>query len=553
MIKTQTFLCFLLIILSFNSEIKASNIVVDVQTSLVDRSIAPFNQLVAGDTIFFAAGKRDNILIRNFHGEAGKPFIFINKDGVVEFDTDHNYAISVQNCRFFTITGTGTKSTFYGIQIERVLNGTGIGVGGLSSDFEIDHIQIKNVPIAGIYAKTDPDCSGNTTREYFTQFNTIIHDNYIENAGNEGLYVGSTKYFGQTVNCNGKDTLLMPSVLEGVKIYNNIIKNSGWDGIQVSSATRDCQVYGNQILNDSEAGYTNQMSGIIIGGGSKCDCYNNLISDGKGDGIEIHGLGGNHIFNNIIVNAGKTYFPGDFESSKMKHGIFVTDVSVENDSSFFIQNNTIINPKSDGIRFSSVKSKNNLIASNAIINPGNFNYYETGNTQWKGQNSYVMIPNSETDILLKNNYFELDISKAVMADDFSLLKGSPLIDAGYTGQPVISFDFLNNPRGNSPDIGAYEYDSGTAIDPILKTQSGLIVFPNPAKDEINFNFQTESEGELVVSIYNLLGTLVKSQKSRRLSGKQSIKIDLQELPAGIYLYSFRTNSKLQTERFVKTK
>lgn len=538
--------------LSFNSAVNAANIVVDTQTTLIDGSVAPYDQLTPGDTVFLQSGERDYLLIRNFKGETGNPVVFINNGGITKFNTDHNYAISVQNCCYFKITGTGLVSTFYGIQIERVLNGTGIGIGNLSSDFEIDHILIQNVPIAGFYAKTDPDCSGNTTREHFTQYNTLIHDNYIENAGNEGLYVGSTKFFGQTVNCNGKDTLLLPSILNGVRIYNNIIKNSGWDGIQVSSATHDCRVYGNQILNDSQAEYTNQMSGIILGGGSKCDCYNNLVADGKGDGIEVHGLGGNRIFNNIIVNAGKTYFPNDFESSKMKHGIFVTDVSVENDSSFFIQNNTIINPKSDGIRFSSVKSKKNLIASNAIINPGNFSYYETGNTQWKGQNSYVMIPNSETDILLKNNYFELDITKAVMAGDYSLLKGSPLIDAGYYGPPKISFDFLNNLRSNAPDIGAYEYDSGTAIDPILETQSGLIAFPNPVKDEIYFDIEAKGNTDCTISIYSLSGTVIRKAENRLLQAEtQIIKLNLKNLETGLYLYSIKTDNRLQTGKFVK--
>jgi hypothetical protein len=103
------------------------------------------------------------------------------------------------------------------------------------------------------------------------------------------LYIGNSKYFGQVVNCNGVDTLLLPSLLNGVKIYNNIISYSGWDGIQVSSASSNCQIYDNLIMFDSQDEYFAQMSGILLGGGSKCDCFNNYITDGKGNGIESHG------------------------------------------------------------------------------------------------------------------------------------------------------------------------------------------------------------------------------------------------------------------------
>ena len=98
------------------------------------------------------------------------------------------------------------------------------------------------------------------------------------------------------------------------------------------------------------------------------------------------------------------------------------------DSSIYIQNNIIINPKSDGVRFFSVISKNNLIASNVIINPGNFDFYENGNTRFNGNDAYVMIPNLDTDLQLKNNYFRRDITAAMLDDNYFPLAGSPLID-----------------------------------------------------------------------------------------------------------------------------
>lgn len=555
MFKVKVLTFFLLLGLGVNQgALFAMGLPVDIHTNLVDGTLSPYNKLMPGDTLYLLSGTRDYLLIRNFQGNSSKPIIFINKGGAVTIDTDHYFGISIQNCSFFRITGSGEQTDFYGIDIKRVANGAGLGIGALSSNYEVDHVAIKDVSIAGLFAKTDPDCSYNSTRGKFTQFNTLIHDNYIENAGNEGMYIGSTKYFGQTFSCNGKDTLLMPSLLDGVKIYSNTIKYSGWDGIQVSSAYRNCQVYDNLILFDSQAEYSNQMSGIMLGGGSNCDCYNNYIADGKGGGIENHGLGGNSIFNNIIVNAGVTYAPNETSPTKFKHGIFVSDNSVLPGRSFYIENNTIIHPKSDGIRFSSVLSKNNLISSNVIINPGNFDLYQNGNTSFKGLDAYVMITDKSASLQVKNNYFARNSLQAGMDTDYSLLANSPLIGAGYAGQPRIAFDFKYHPRNadNPPDIGAFEYASLVETIPVPVNQLLPLAYPNPVQSELIIKFLISKKSDVLFSIYNLTGTQISAKEQPGLSeGTYSTKIDVQNLKPGIYLYSIKTNEQVISGKFVK--
>lgn len=449
----------------------SKSVVVPASIFYLDGKGSPYNQLAGGDSLIFEAGNRNYLCIKNFKGNATNPIVMINKGGDVIIDTDHYYGISVQNCRYIKLTGTGDKSMMYGFKIKRVANGAGISFCHSSSDFEVDHISIENTMIGGLYAKTDPDGTPATDRANFTQYNTIIHDNYVAHTADEGMYIGSTKYDGQTVIVNGVATLLYPSILDGVKVYNNIVEYAGWDGIQVSSASKNCQIYNNTIRFDSQAGHDSQMSGIILGGGTRADCFNNYIADGKGVGIEVHGLGGTRVFNNIIVNPGLNYYPGD--ATWPKHGMYISDNSVQQDSSFYIFNNTIINPKSDGIRFASAKSKNNLISSNVIINPGNYTLYETDNTSWIGNDAYVMAPNGFGNITLSNNYFKRDALLAGFASanlhdaaDFVLTSGSPLIDAADTNPKVsATFDFLKNPRpyGLKSDIGAYEFRGGSIV------------------------------------------------------------------------------------------
>jgi hypothetical protein len=549
------FLLLLFLVAGNASFAQPDSLVVDSLTTLIDANYPPYNQAAPGDTIFLSGGHREFLLMRNFRGDSLNPITFMNTDGVVIIDTDHYFGISAENCRFIRLTGTGSSDNFYGIQIKRVSQGGGIGIGKLSSDFELDHVSIKNVQQSAIVAKTDPNCLFNSTRDKFTQYNTIIHDNYIENSGNEGMYVGNTKYFGQTVNCNGTDTLLMPSLLNGVRIFGNILHYTGWDGIQVTSASANCSIYDNLIMFDSQAEQSAQMSGILLGGGSKCDCYNNYISDGKGNGIESHGLGGYRIFNNIIVNAGKTFLPDD--SSKMRHGIFISDVSALPDSSFYLLFNDMVNPKSDGIRFSSIRSRNNLIASNVIINPGNFDYYENGHTSFKGQDAYVMIPDASADVSLKNNYFARTPDSAGFSPtNYTLQPGSPLIDAAFSDNRGVAFDFYHHerPYGIVSDIGAHEYNPAFLGFPENQTRSAkrITLFPNPVTDSFFIRFYSSETTSTILFMYDLQGKLI-GRYNLEISGPgmQTKEVNVKNLPEGIYLIMLRTGGQNHSGRFTK--
>jgi Right handed beta helix region/Secretion system C-terminal sorting domain len=530
---------------------KSNSIIIDSSVNVID-GLNPLFNIQAGDTVFLRSGSRNKLLIRNFKGSPGKPILFINKNGVVSISTNDYYGISIIHCSYIRLSGQGSAANLYGIQIKKVAAGCGIGIGASSSDFEIDHIAIENCFTEGIFAKTDPDCSSLVTRDNFTQFNTSIHHNYIADIGNEGMYIGSSYYLGMKLNCNGKDTVVMPPVLDGVTIYNNIIKNTGWDGLQISSAPLHCQIFNNSIENDGQAEVPNQMSGILMGGGSSCDCNNNFISNGKGDGIENHGLGGNRIFNNIIVNAGRTYLPHD--ASQMKHGIFVSDVSAVKDSSVSILFNNIITPKSDGIRFQNIKSKHNLIASNLIIDPGNYALYESGNTSFTGKDAYVMIPNKAADVQLKNNFFSRNFFAAgISSADYTIQAGSPLINTGYAANHIISSDFRTHrrPAGGLYDIGAMEYDAG--IDTLLHTFSQKPqLYPNPANGRLIIKYLSLTVKKMEVNIFASNGNRLMQQSSvTALPGVQQLPIEVRHLPCGIYFYTIRNGYEIFSGTFIK--
>jgi hypothetical protein len=520
---------------------------IGLNTNLAEGDAAPYNQVQPGDTVFIQSGTRGYLRIRDFSGTSGQPIIFMNYGGLVTINTSYNYGVAISNCRLVRLTGSGDPANFYGIFIQHVGNGAGISFDQLSTDYEMDHLKITDDPIAGVYAKTDPDCTFTSTRSNFTQYNTRIHDNYIESTGNEGLYIGSSFYNGETFNCNGRDTVLFPSILSGVRVYNNIVTSTGWDGIQVSSASVDCQVYNNIVMYDSQAGVSGQMTGIILGGGSKCDCYNNNISEGKGDGIEDHGLGGNRIFNNLIIDAGQTYYPGDL--SKKKFGIYVDDVSVQPDSSFRILFNDIINPKCDGVRFSSVVSRNNLIASNVVINPGDY--------VLEGNASYIELENPASEALITNNYDALDtVNAGFVEGSYELNASSALIDSGYFDGEGITFDYLNHlrPQGKGYDIGAYEYNlipAGIQNIPSKKNRSHS--YPNPARIQMTITYEFSTNADVLLDIYDLQGKRIYSTQQPDIpTGVHSITLNILSLQPGLYMYTLHSGTEAITGKFVKT-
>lgn len=532
------------------SSTQAHFVVVETSTALVDGTVYPYSQLKPGDTIFLAAGQRNKILFRYLHGAEGKPICIINRSGAVVISTNEYYGISVVHSSFFRISGTGDAAVQYGIQISKVMAGAGIGINDLATDFELDHISIENCLTSGIMAKTEPDCSHPVSRDNFIQFNTRIHDNYIANTGNEGMYIGSASYSGKMINCNGIDSLLYPPVLRGVEVYNNIVTHTGWDAIQVSSAVSGCAVYNNKVTFDSQAEMNNQMSGILLGGGSKCDCYNNRITDGKGVGIENHGLGGNRIFNNVIVNAGQSYRPDD--PTAMKHGIFISDVSAQSDSSVYILFNTIINPKSDGIRFQSVKTRKNLIASNLIIHPGNFGHYAVSGVS--PEKAYIMISSPQADVAIKNNFLSQGFSQAgVSHTTYEPLPRSPLINAAYADSRGVEIDILGNhrPSGVFSDIGAFEYQGGT--DTLeLQAPPTYKIFPNPVQTVVSFRYSEFAGKKNIHSVYSSTGVLLHSQEFHTLfTGMQEVQVNVGQLPKGTYIYKVITGDHHITGSFIK--
>jgi hypothetical protein len=392
----------------------------------------------------------------------------------VVFNQRDDFGIQIQNSRYFRLTGTGSSSYFYGFKVSGNYS-MGLYASWKSSDMEIDHIEVMNTSGAGMGAKTLSNCSDGSDNDYdydddgkvvgdrddvvtqgnFTQYNTVFHDNYVHDTGSEGFYIGANRTvyadYGQGKlpgPCASSPTHPLNPLTRGVQVYSNIVRRSGWDSINVKGTPSGCFIYSNEVYEDSTALREGEETGISISLNTQCEIYNNLIKDGYSTGIKNTGLG-SKIYNNIIVNPGRGYSSNNTKASGIQVGLGTQE------KSFYIWNNTIIEPKSCGIVFSYLHGSDNRIQNNIIVDPGGYGAF--------GDRSYVFISwNADATAssnLESRNIYEIDFVNPFQ-DNYALSNGSPAVNAGINlGSQGITFDYIGTerPQASKFDIGAYEY------------------------------------------------------------------------------------------------
>ena len=93
---------------------------------------------------------------------------------------------------------------------------------------------------------------------------------------------------------------------------------------------------------------------------------------------------------------------------------------------------------------------------------------------------------------------------------------------------------INYYRLKQVDIGGKDYSYSAIVSVIVGKTSNFIVYPNPTKDILNFNYTEEYENANI-TITNTLGAIIKTftinDKNQRL--------DLSDLSDGIYYLSSR--------------
>jgi len=452
-----------------------------------------------GDVFCVQADTIAGLRFIGFEGTPQAPLIFKNCGGKVVIDEGTYSGIDFQRSAYIHLTGTGDAQYVYGFEVMHTGNGSmGANVGYLSSDFEIDHLEIHDTGFAGIMAKTDPNCNDTMTwrRNGYVLRNLWIHDNWIYETEGEGMYLGYTGGYKVASNkvCNG-DTVF-GHWLEEVEINDNRLENCGWDGIQVNLVRENGHVHHNTIVNPGRADQTFQDFAMSIGGGEYRIDANFMYNESDtfpGQGIQvISGQSGTVLSNNVLVDL-------------QGNGFFVHPrhrLDDPNEGFYFLQN-TIIRPVAAGILYNStittdldpgqVGTRQDDVPcywhNNLVVNPGRD--YASGST-WKDEaESYLDFNNKSTrDSLvgfISHNLLTRQMDTLGLADTLALHfrpanGASAVVDQGLhlTWADIFyDLDGVIRPQASGYDIGAYEYEVVTGIAPELP---GIRVSPNPVRD-----------------------------------------------------------------------
>lgn len=102
-------------------------------------------------------------------------------------------------------------------------------------------------------------------------------------------------------------------------------------------------------------------------------------------------------------------------------------------------------------------------------------------------------------------------------------------------------------------FGLVGYTQKPALQPSVtatETSSFSIskVYPNPVKDFVTVELQSEVTGTIQVSLFNILGTEVKKWETQSLfNGEQKIKLDLSQLKTGVYILKINKQGLVRTQ------
>ncbi|MBU2651951.1 MAG: T9SS type A sorting domain-containing protein [Bacteroidetes bacterium] len=77
------------------------------------------------------------------------------------------------------------------------------------------------------------------------------------------------------------------------------------------------------------------------------------------------------------------------------------------------------------------------------------------------------------------------------------------------------------------------------------------IFPNPARQNINFNLSLDQISELTINIFNPVGQIVKSIQINSFNGNnENVSVNIQDLPAGIYYCTAEAGTNKTTRKFM---
>ncbi len=492
--------------------------------------------VLPGEKVCIQGGYYPYISLIGLVGTASQPITITNCSGQVICGSGPTYCYRILNSSYFKFTGTGTPGITYGFKAywSGGTTAAGMSVRDSTTDYEIDHLETQNSQ-NGFLCKIDPaDCAPASWSTGWTIKNVSIHDNYVHKTVGEGMYIVNTAVTQIVKDCNNQTITIEPVKMNGLKLYNNIVDSTGWDGIQVA-ATTNAEIYKNTITHYGIQNLGSQQAGIILGGKSNGSVHDNYINGGTGEGLEIFGYGNVNIYNNILANAG-------WDSSSVGQDAIAVDDRPQPNNAYtslqvYINNNTIVNAARNSIHlFNSYNTmaQGNKIYNNLLVKPNNTSIYDNPYTNIDGNTNVDTLNNVKIPVIA-NAYFV-----NANANNFHLQPNSPAVDKGLSASSygvTNDFDGVSRPQGSAFDAGAFEYNFGTPpqnIPPVANAGVDKII-TLPTNVAPLSGSGTDADGTII----NYLWTEISGSTTGTIASAISATTSVTSLVQGVYLFELK--------------
>jgi hypothetical protein len=236
----------------------------------IPKSVSSYNATTAGvkpgDTICLESGQRGNLILSGVYGTASKPVTVKNCGGVALFKKDGfvGKLLVLQNSRYLRITGSGSPSDFYGIEIWGGTVGFTAHTG--VSDLELDHLFIHDsLKNAGFAAGIKIHSASGTPF-----YNLVLHNLRVKNVANECIYLGLAESDGVSPMINAS-------------LSDSSVEECGWDGVDWKQVEGVNSIQRVIIINVGDPDDTTQQKGVGLIASHNTKIIGVVIKNARGD------------------------------------------------------------------------------------------------------------------------------------------------------------------------------------------------------------------------------------------------------------------------------